>query len=373
VSQRLAVAEQYQWQTYAHVRAEENAAALDAVRRSIRYYSLIPASAGRTEFAENYASTLKLAADVTMRAGQHEEALRHIQHATVLYRDLNDDGAIQQILRFQAGLLQEMGRHQEATEILAESKKHGLAYKNQVDKWYREEVLLLTENKESRPYERPRPVPLDPTLKLVVPIGHFAGPMYTSVDAEIPESFEVRFRDGVYSLSPEEYAVWAVSHGDPSLVTDQAPTTREVAEWSARAAGVPEPGPILDSLIEDGLLVETCTLGDQAQEFARHHRVIPLALGLGNSPQNPAEFHIGLPNAARVSVGYDVYHTWLFSHRAPNLWDALLTIAEEARESNKEVPGGDLLVDDPDVLLSALLQALQVLISTSCVFIDRCD
>lgn len=212
-------------------------------------------------------------------------------------------------------------------------------------------------------------------VALVVPVGHFAGPMYTSTEAEVPESFEVRFRDGVFSLSAEEYAVWAVSHGDPEKVSKQ-PQSRPVVESAAKAAGVDEPGPIFDSLIDDGLLVSVMPTGKSSQTFAQQHQMVPLALGLGNSAQNPAEFQIGLPNAPRVSVGYDVYHMWLFCHRQPTLWEAITTIAKEAEEANTEEPNAEgeekvELVSDPDVLLKALLAALPVLISTSCVFIDR--
>ncbi|MGH3545644.1 MAG: hypothetical protein ACRDPW_06940 [Mycobacteriales bacterium] len=218
-------------------------------------------------------------------------------------------------------------------------------------------------------------------VALVVPVGHFAGPMYTSMETEVPESFEVRFRDGVFSLSAEEYAVWAVSHGDPEKVSKQ-PQSRPVVETAAKAAGVEDPGPIFDSLVDDGLLVSVMPTGNSARTFAEQHQMVPLALGLGNSAQKPAEFQIGLPNAARVSVGYDVYHMWLFCHRQPTLWEAISTIADEAKEANtaEDPADGDAavageekveLVSDPDVLLKALLAALPVLISTSCVFIDR--
>jgi hypothetical protein len=199
--------------------------------------------------------------------------------------------------------------------------------------------------------------------------------MYTSTETEVPESFEVRFRDGVFSLSAEEYAVWAVSHGDPEKVSKQ-PQSRPVVETAAKAAGVEEPGPVFDSLIEDGLLVSVMPTGNSGRTFAEQHQMIPLALGLGNSAQKPAEFQIGLPNAPRVSVGYDVYHMWLFCHRQPTLWEAISTIAKEAEEANVEDVDSDgeekvELVSDPDVLLKALLAALPVLISTSCIFIDR--
>lgn len=369
VSQRLAVAEQYRWAANAHVRAEENADAFEVATQSVEFYSSVAGAVEGTEFAEEYASTLELAADVAMRAGAREDALRHIQHATDLREELKDESATQQDLWFQARLLDEMGRSAEAREAMEQAKQHAQAYKVQVDEWFAQ-FFLPTENREPRRYAGPRPSLSDPALRLVIPVGHFAGPLYTEVDVEAPESFEVRFRDGVFSLSAEEYATWAVSHGDPNLV-NQVPNTREVVEYAAHAAGVDEPGRLFDSLISDGLLVELSTADDGPREFARRHRMLPLALGLGNSPQNPAEFQIGLPAAARISVGYDVYHMWLFSHRAPTLWDALQTIAAEAREANEE--GGVQLVEDPDVLLKELLGALQVLISTSCVYFDPCD
>lgn len=209
----------------------------------------------------------------------------------------------------------------------------------------------------------------NPELELVFPIGHFAGPMYTRPDAEAPESFEVRFRSGVFSLSAEEYAIWAVAHGDPQHAGVRA-TTRTLIEHAASEAGVDEPKAVFDSLVEDKLLAVTTVRDDRLRNFARLHQIRPLALGLGNSPANPAEFQIGLPNAARVSVGYDVYHMWLFAHREASLWDAVSVIATEAMEANDD-DDSVKLVDDPDVLLSALFRALPVLISTSCVYIDR--
>lgn len=212
-------------------------------------------------------------------------------------------------------------------------------------------------------------------VALVLPVGHFAGPMFTSPEAEAPESFEIRFRDGVFSLSAQEYAVWAVAHGDPEKVGKQRPS-RTVVEAAAKAAGVENPTPLFDSLVNDGLLVSMLPKGESAREFARSHQVMPLALGLGNTPKQLGGFQIGMPNAPRATVGYDVYHMWLFCHREENLWKAITTIAKEAEEANAEEAASDRedkieLISDPDVLLTGLLEALPVLVSTSCVYIDR--
>ncbi len=166
--------------------------------------------------------------------------------------------------------------------------------------------------------------------------------------------------------------------------------TRPVIEKAAKEAGVDEPGPVFDSLVEDGLLITVMPTGNSPRNFAQNHQIMPLALGLGNGPngqadakQTPEEransfryFQIGMPDAPRATVDYDIYHMYLFCHRAPTLWDALTTMAKEAEETNAEEQSSDRedkveLIADPNTLLNNFLQALPVLVSTSCVYIDR--
>jgi hypothetical protein len=145
-------------------------------------------------------------------------------------------------------------------------------------------------------------------------------------------------------------------------------------KYDAERAGVAEPAPLFDGLAKDGLLVRTRTSGPDAREFARRHQVRPLALGLGNSPDSLGGFQIGMPNAPRATVGYDVYHMWLFAHQAENLWSAITTIAAEAVAANRdEDEDGVRLIEDPEALLTGFLNAMPVLVSTSCVYIDRCQ
>lgn len=214
-------------------------------------------------------------------------------------------------------------------------------------------------------------------VPLVLPVGHFAGPMFTSPDAEAPDSFEIRFRDGVFSLSAQEYAVWAVAHGDPEKVGKNGLHRLSVLD-AAKAAGVEHPEPRFDSLVKDGLLAEIPQEARDQVAFAASHQIFPLALGLGNSPGQLGAFQIGMPNAPRSTVGYDIYHLWLFAHRHPTLWHGIRMIGREAEEANAEEQASDRtdkieLVSDPLELLRGLLSALPVLISTSCIYIDRKD
>ena len=220
----------------------------------------------------------------------------------------------------------------------------------------------------------PGAVPPGADVPYLFPVGHFAGPVYPHRGASAPDSFEIRFRDGVFSLSAAEYVMWAGAHGEPTVV-GASRLTRADAEHAAVLAGLAEPGPVFDGLCADGLIAHVPSDVDAVRAFAATHQMRPLALGLGNSAEHPNAFEIGMPGAPRVSVGYDIYHVWLFAHLAQSLWAALTQMADEAARSNVEEPGADRppLVDDADVLLRNVLAALPVLISTSCVYLDRCD
>lgn len=390
-TERLDRADQYGWLSEAYEAAGNAPAARAAASAAVALYAEV-VHRGRpdTRVALAHAHARERLSHWEQEADNPREALELITHAVHAYTDLVAAGnpyeaEVIRASKTRERLLRGMGRNSDADlEVL---RRDGMvsAYRRSVENFLDLNLPRPTgvqsEVGNGLPtvdqYEGPRPSFGDRDLRIVLPTGHFAGPMHTSAKNEIPESFEVRFREGVYSLSAEEYAVWAVSHGDPYRV-GMLPQTREVVEYSARLAGVEEPSSIFDSLVADGLLVEIPPVGESAvaRGFASHHRVIPLALGLGNSSHAPAEFQIGLPNAPRVSVGYDVYHMWLFSHRSASLWESVDQIAQEAADSNKNIRDPDAsgsvhLVADPDVLLTALLRALPVLVSTSCVFLDR--
>ncbi|NUT37245.1 MAG: hypothetical protein HOV79_29690 [Hamadaea sp.] len=204
----------------------------------------------------------------------------------------------------------------------------------------------------------------------MLPVGHFAGPMFIAPDAVEPESYEVRYEDGVFSLSAAEYAVWALAHGDPDRVGSHRPT-RQALTAEAEATGVTEPAVTIDALISDGLLALIEDEPAARRAFAERHQLMPLALGLGNQPSQLGVFQIGMPNTPRVSVGYDIYHMWLFCHRERTLWAAVQEIAGEAQEANDAAPAGDVeLIADVDDLLAGLIEALPILLSTSCGFLD---
>ena len=77
-------------------------------------------------------------------------------------------------------------------------------------------------------------------VAVVLPVGHYLGEFYTSEDAEEPASHEVRLGDEVFELSPAEYAVWGLAHGDLESLQNAKPN-RAALEAEAKELGAEDP------------------------------------------------------------------------------------------------------------------------------------
>lgn len=202
---------------------------------------------------------------------------------------------------------------------------------------------------------------------LLVPVGHSVGPLFTPSGEQDPDSYEIRFADGIFSIDHEELRVWALAHGDPATITGGAPSrARIIREASELAENTVNQ--VIDRLCDVGLLVEYESRTSQARDFAYRHQVEPLAIGLGNTVDTPWYFQIGLPGTPRVMVGHDAYHLWMFSHRHASLWDACEYVATDRREEAVARAG---IETDPDRILTHFLDALPAMIATSCAYVDR--
>ena len=201
----------------------------------------------------------------------------------------------------------------------------------------------------------------------LVPVGHSVGPLFTPRGEQDPDSYEIRYADGIFSIDHEERRIWALAHGDPATINDDPPSRenviRDATEFDDHTAAQ-----IIDRLCDVGLLVEYRRRTEQARDFAYRHQVEPIAIGLGNTPDTPWYFQLGLPATPRVMVGHDAYHLWMFAHRHASLWDACEYVAADRQAEAVARAGPDT---DPDRILSHFLDALPAMIATSCVYVDR--
>ncbi|MGH3430471.1 MAG: hypothetical protein ACRD3Q_11075 [Terriglobales bacterium] len=201
----------------------------------------------------------------------------------------------------------------------------------------------------------------------LVPVGHSVGPLFTPQGEQDPDSYEIRYADGIFSIDQEELRVWTLAHGDPATINTDPPSRERVV----RKAKEIEPNTTnraIDRLCDVGLLVEFQPRSEQARDFGYRHQVEPLAIGLGNTAEAPWYFQIGLPTAPRVMVGHDAYHLWMFAHRHASLWYACEYVAADRRAEVVTRAGTET---DPDRILAHFLDALPAMIATSCAYVDR--
>ncbi|HZX06357.1 hypothetical protein [Kribbella sp.] len=146
---------------------------------------------------------------------------------------------------------------------------------------------------------------------MILPVGHGAGPD--------TEHYVVRVGSAAEQLSEQEFGVWVLAH-----------RTTDLTELLAACAvtGIDNAQQHVDGLLGRGLLAQI----EDLTSFARQYRLLPLFIGLGNRPDDPGQFAIGLPGLEPLAVvPATTYELWRWGWIAPSLWahcEVLGTIGE---------------------------------------------
>lgn len=173
------------------------------------------------------------------------------------------------------------------------------------------------------------------------------------------DGWEIRVGDDIVTLPADEtLTVWLLCHGrlteDGSVVRTQADILAEAA-----VAEVPQAEEILRALIELGAVVRTGTDPVSLAGLAREHRVEPMMVGLGNVPEKPESFALGIPPAdVHAVVSAEVMAVWLNAHLARTLHQAVI---DEA----------GLVGREQDVVLAETIEAVSELIAIGAVYLDQ--
>jgi hypothetical protein len=200
---------------------------------------------------------------------------------------------------------------------------------------------------------------------LVIPVGQASGPVFEGA-GDKPLGFEVRVGEVICTLDDDEFALWGIAHAEPERLASQQ-WTRRVVLNEARKAAVTKPERVFDQLVEDGLVAEVDPGTDGATAFADAHRLFPLAVGLGNDPDELETFGIGFPDEPRLGVNRHPFHLWLLAPASPSLWAACQTLAADLRAGGET----DEELVSAETMLAGFLGMLPVLIATGCAFVDR--
>jgi hypothetical protein len=133
----------------------------------------------------------------------------------------------------------------------------------------------------------------------LVPIGHDLGVLHDGSAAVR----QVRVGAEIEELTGQQYSLWSSATAD-------------------------------DDLLSRRLLADTT---DQVA-FASAHRLLPLALGLGNTPDEPWLFAAGLLYQPMVAMTGPMYDLWQWAHLSPDLWSACQESAAVAVAAGADSP-----------------------------------
>jgi hypothetical protein len=199
---------------------------------------------------------------------------------------------------------------------------------------------------------------------LIVPIGHYVGAYFPTPGSQDHHQ-QVRIGADVRNLDPEQFRVWGLAHGLLDRIdADSAPWTRSALLAAAAEAGVTGAEQVTEALLADGTLVEVSPRN--ASEFARTHRMVPLMLGLGNTPEEPWLYAVGFPDQPIVKMVSVLYDLWEWTHMDNDIWTACHGAGTMATRAGVTDPDQT----DPEKLLSGLVESLHTLLGPNAVYLD---
>lgn len=201
---------------------------------------------------------------------------------------------------------------------------------------------------------------------LILPVGRYTGEFFPSVGA--PMKYNA-LRIGRFSITlpdPEAFGVWAAAH---------CPVDRPGETWNRAAVieaaeriGVVDPNRFIAEFLEEGLLLEVDLDAPDLEDFARAYRVLPLMVSLGNSPDDPLNYGIGIFGFAPVlrlpALAHDV---WQWSSTGANLWEVCTAFADAGARA--EV--ADAREHNPRHVLREFLTTLPLLVGAFAACLDE--
>jgi hypothetical protein len=200
--------------------------------------------------------------------------------------------------------------------------------------------------------------------RLLLPVGHLLGASYPTLGSA-EHTVHVRVGPDLVELDDAAFGAWALAHGLPGGDTAR-PWTREALLRTAAERGVGDLTGAVSALLADRLLVEVPPGPAAAVAFAEQHRLVPLALGLGNDPDEPDTWSIGLLGRPLVTVTATLFDVFEWAHLDDDLWAACRRASERARRAGLT----ESAAVEPERLLTDVLGALHGLLSVDVACLD---
>jgi hypothetical protein len=189
----------------------------------------------------------------------------------------------------------------------------------------------------------------------IFPVGHYTG-RRTDDDGRPVHSVRIGWQQ--HRLTEDAFATWVLAHGVPA--TGRAAWTEVDVVRQAGEIELQDAAAQLRTLAELGLVA---TVAGEPEQFARTHRLGVFFVGLGNSPEEPDRFAIGLPGlGTAATVDSDSYELWQWGSIAPTLWHSCEVRASVTSRHERTVSTLEAA--------SEVLGDLRVLIANGCAYLD---
>ncbi|MGH3095091.1 MAG: hypothetical protein ACRDMV_03725 [Streptosporangiales bacterium] len=207
--------------------------------------------------------------------------------------------------------------------------------------------------------------------KVIVPVGLNMGQDFAAEDpTDHPAAYwQVHFGTQSADLTTDEVKAWGAAFLDPAKHANHE-VNRESLESRLRESndGLADPSPVVSQLLDRGLLAEFDPVDGPLEDLFSRLQLFPLVQGLGNTPENPERYQIGIAGEPVVEVPANVYAIWSYSLTGRSLWHACSDLAEgvDADLAEGEEPLG-LTADNVAREVGA---ALPVLVASGCGFLD---
>jgi hypothetical protein len=199
---------------------------------------------------------------------------------------------------------------------------------------------------------------------LLLPIGHYVGAIYR--DGQPSARRQVRRGVTFHDLTDDQFAVWSAARGTPEAIENEVAWHRRSVTEHPDVAGVADVGRLIEEMLDIGLLAEVTPDAEQALDFARSHRLVPLMLGLGNSTDDPDMFDIGFLHQPALSMTHAIYDLWQWSTMEESMWATCESAADVAQRSGYTNPDHT----EPARLLVGLLGSLHALLISRAAYLD---
>jgi hypothetical protein len=195
--------------------------------------------------------------------------------------------------------------------------------------------------------------------RLVFPVGQFGGMVRGDGPGDV--RFSIRRGDAVWTVESDPGTLWLDAHGQLETLATTT-WTRGAVLGNRRSLSPVAEAKAYGQLLGLKLVAEIDPDDPEAVDFARTHRLVPRAHGMGNRSDDPSRFLAGFPPDQVATFTWHQWRLWRQSHLEPSLWDGCRRLVADEQDAGRTLDARDLL--------TGALRGLHVMLGLQLAYLD---